>query len=110
MNKNKLIVIITIIIVIALLGTSAYMIFGGNKKNESSPMYNNRNKTVDIAKVTVGDITKSVSGQGPIKTTEIKSIKTPVSCKVKNINVKTGSLVKTGDVLYSLDEEELAKE
>lgn len=113
MNKNKLIVIITIIVVIALIGTSAYMMFGGSKKGNNSQipsMYNNKNKTVDIAKVTVGDITKSVSGQGPIKTSEIKSIKTPVTCEVEKINVKSGSLVKKGDILYSLDEEELAKE
>jgi HlyD family secretion protein len=115
MNKNKLIIIITIIVVIALLGTSAYMMFGGGSNNKSNnaqmpSMYNNKSKTVDIDKVTVGDVSKSVSGQGAIRTSEIKNIIAPVKCKVKNIDVKAGSLVKKGDKLFSFDEEELTKE
>lgn len=110
MKKNKLVIIITVVIVIAILGTSAYMLVGNGGQSNAMQINGQQNKTVDIGKVTIGDITKSISGQGAIQTSETQSIKTPVACKVSRINVGTGSQVKKGDALYTLDQDELNKQ
>lgn len=110
MNKKKLIVTITVVIVIAILGTGAYMLVGNGGQSTAAHTNGQQYKTVDIGKVTIGDITKSISGQGSIQTSETQSIKTPVDCKVNQINVGIGSQVKKGDALYSLDQDELNKQ
>lgn len=110
MKKNKLVIIITVVIVIAILGTGTYMLVGNDGQSNSMQTNGQQNKTVDIEKVTIGDITKSISGQGSIQTSETQSIKTSVACKVSSINVGTGSQVKKGDALYTLDQDELNKQ
>lgn len=110
MKKNKLVIIITVVIVIAILGTGIYMLVGNDGQSDSMQTNGQQNKVVDIGKVTIGDITKSISGQGSIQTSEIESIKTPVASKVSSINVGTGSQVKKGDALYTLDQGELNKQ
>lgn len=110
MNKKKIITV-TVILVVAILGVGAYTLLGNQTSNNNqNSIAQNRNKSMNIEKVTTGDITKSITGKGTVETNELKSAVAPVKCKIKEVFVKAGAKVSKGDKLFFMDEQELQDE
>lgn len=109
--SKRLIITVTVILVIAMLGVGGYILLGNKASNSSQGnLDQNNNKTVKIERVTIGDITKSITGKGTIQTSELKDIATPVKSKISEVLVKAGAKVSKGDKLFALDEQELLNE
>ncbi|WP_068786980.1 efflux RND transporter periplasmic adaptor subunit [Paenibacillus phocaensis] len=65
-------------------------------KQASAPVLN-------TTRVSKGDITVSVSGSGSIVSTESESVRTKDEGKVSKVHVKTGDVVKKGQVLLTFE-------
>ena len=92
--KRKLIVgLVLTVTLLALLGTTACDSLGGGRDEVSQQQ----------VKVTRGDLTLSVTGNGKIETAREARLTFGSAGKVARIMVEEGGRVKTGDVLASLD-------
>lgn len=90
--------IISIIVLVAVLGLSigAFVMFGSKKKTV--------NYVTQAAKLS--DISVSVSGTGQVSSLKSVSITSKVSGDLLSVNVKNGDTVKSGDVLFKIDNTE----
>ena len=61
----------------------------------------------EVATVSKGDISVSISGSGSIESASTKNIASEVSATVKSVNVSVGDRVSKGDVLFELDSSDL---
>lgn len=64
-------------------------------------------RTVNLEK---GSIYDSIAVNGKIESSEVTSVTSTLSEKIKTVNVKVGDLVKKGDVIAVLDDTDIKKE
>jgi RND family efflux transporter MFP subunit len=91
MSLIKKIILIGIIL---LLGWFGYTKFAGTDKNKI---------TYQTEKAVKGDLVITVTGTGTVASTNNSNITTSATGVVKNIYVKDGDIVKTGDKIAELD-------
>lgn len=105
MKVQKLIITITVILLIAILGTSVYIIFEPDflKSIEA------QNSNVDLQTISVGDIENSINKNGTISASNALVIRTPIECVITEFLVKNNSLVKANEHLAMLDVEVLRR-
>lgn len=110
MNKNKIIVIVTCVLVAVILGYVGITMFSpktNQPTNKMTQKYNNTKKVMDIEQVKLGTIEKGISAKGSVASKEIVDFNLPVTAKLDTIYVKNGSLIKEGDVLATYNMESL---
>ena len=109
MKTKKRIITITVILVAAMLVATGVVLFGNGSDNNESKQQGIPNTAIRIDEVTKGDIVNSISGKGTVQTNEITSIKTPFKCTVDKLQVREGTQVNAGDVLYTMNSGKLEK-
>jgi len=93
LGKNK-----TLIIVVLILAIVFIFISHNSRSNKTK---------FDFTEVKRGDIYQIVSATGQVKTSKELELNFETSGKIKQIRVKEGEKVKKGDLLMSLDSQEL---
>lgn len=104
MSKKRKIVII--VLVIALLGGTVY--FVNSRKNGEEAMVDQVQPEYETAVVDLGDVERVVYATGSVVEGSGEEIKSQAGAKVKEVYVKEGQEVKAGDLLFTLDSEEIA--
>ncbi|MCI5773581.1 MAG: HlyD family efflux transporter periplasmic adaptor subunit [Erysipelotrichaceae bacterium] len=106
MLKNNLKKIGIAVIVVVLIISGA-MIFtsqkGGNKDNENEKYV----RTVTLSK---GSLDETVSTSGIVASTSLSTITTNLTNPIKTVNVAVGDQVKAGDVIITLDSEDIVNQ
>jgi len=90
------------IISIGLICTLA-LSFAGCGKKEDKKIPETTATNVKVSAVQKGDIGKTISYTGEIKSTSTASVSAKVSANIEKIHVEVGDYVKAGDVLMTLD-------
>lgn len=106
MNKNKnnkkkrwkIIVPIAVVIIILFAAV-------GKSKGSSTKM----TQEVETAKAVKADIKAALETSGTIGSEDIRSYSSPVTAKVKEVNIQTGDTVEKGDFLLTYDTSSLEK-
>lgn len=102
----SIIIIIGIIVVVALLPSNK----NDNNENDSSEIqYEKLNEVVfpvKVSKAFIGDLIKTVSSTGTIKSIREVDIISNISSTVEKINIYNGKFVNKGDTLIILDDRE----
>ena len=103
-NKKKIIVMVLLIIVI--IGGVSFYSFKNSKR-----MHTNSVSAFDreVATVSKGNISNSITGSGTIASSSTKNVASEVSADVLSVNVAVGDKVKKGDVLVELDKTDYEK-
>ncbi|MBB6218582.1 HlyD family secretion protein [Anaerosolibacter carboniphilus] len=70
-------------------------------------VFSNRGMAVDVAKVGRGDIKKYVEDIGTVKCKEQKTVSIEGSGRIETIAVEVGQQVKKGDILLTMEKEQL---
>ncbi|MCC8016708.1 MAG: biotin/lipoyl-binding protein [Clostridiales bacterium] len=91
-NKKKIIIAVSVILVIAILGTVIGVVAAKNKK-----------ETVTLATIGTGNVNETVSATGTVESGTTKEYKVGSVATVKEVLVKTGDTVKAGDMLATFD-------
>lgn len=91
-NKKKIIIAVSVILVIAILGTVIGVAAAKNKK-----------ETVTLATIGTGNINETVSATGTVESGTTKEYKVGSVATVKEVLVKVGDTVKAGDMLATFD-------
>ena len=107
MTKKQL-TIITAVVAVIILGVSGFVLLGGKAPKAASK--NTPKKTMDIRSVEKGDVVKSISAEGQLKTSALTEVKIPVAGIIEKVNVKAGAMVRKGDVLATINKEDLLKQ
>jgi multidrug efflux pump subunit AcrA (membrane-fusion protein) len=103
MKLQKLIITITVIILIAILGITAYILI----EPDFSKPKENLNSNVALQTVSSGDMENSINKNGTIAASNSLVVRTPIDCVVSEFIFKNNSLVKVNDLLATLDVEAL---
>ncbi len=98
-SKKKVIIAVILILIIAAAGTVGIKYF--NSKNAKATV---GQQATAIAKK--GDLSVSVSGSGPISSTNKYDLTSNVSGTLSNIYFKDGDKVKAGDLIYEIDDKD----
>ena len=98
-TKKKLILSVIILILIATAAT-----IGINYINSKNAKTANKQQTTAIARK--GDLSVSVSGSGPISSTNKYDLTSNVSGTLTKINFKDGDKVKAGDLIFEIDDKD----
>jgi HlyD family secretion protein len=98
-SRKKLIVSVIILLLIATAATVSINYF--NSKNAKAT---NQQQTTAIARK--GDLSISVSGSGPISSTNKYDLTSNVSGTLTNIYFKDGDKVKAGDLIFEIDDKD----
>ncbi|MHA6531469.1 efflux RND transporter periplasmic adaptor subunit [Paenibacillus sp. BAC0078] len=94
MNKKKKIIIASSVVVVAIAGILAYVLWPDqNKEVNAAPL--------NTATVTKGNILVGVSGSGSVSAINSESIRTKEAGEVDKVMVKKGDVVKKGAVLIT---------
>ena len=91
-NKKKIIAAISIVLVIAIIGT----VIGVSAKS-------NKKETVSLTTIGTGEISESVSATGTVSAGTTKEYKVGAVATVKEVFVKVGDKVTAGDKLATFD-------
>ncbi|MBT3320640.1 MAG: HlyD family efflux transporter periplasmic adaptor subunit [Clostridia bacterium] len=110
MKGKKLIVLVTVVLVVAMVAVGVFVVFDLGSGKDVQKKEGAGSDVIEIGQVSTGDVIKSISSNGTIRTNELVSVKTPVRCKVDEVLVQVGAKVDAGDALFSLDKETLDKE
>lgn len=94
MNKKNKIIIASSIVVVAIAGILAYVLWPDQSKEVNAAPLN-------TATVTKGDILVGVSGSGSVSAINSESIRTKEAGEVDKVMVKKGDVVKKGAVLIT---------
>ncbi|XMB66454.1 HlyD family efflux transporter periplasmic adaptor subunit [Mycoplasmatota bacterium zrk1] len=105
--KIKTIIKITIFIVSILLLGSVYVRYGDRLDFGSEEVIEETSRAINTAEVSLGTIEKNIDGEGVIWPSTTEEIKSTLTYKVKDIFVQKGQLINTGDLLYTIDTEDL---
>lgn len=92
-NKKKLLIIISSILLVSIIGFISF-----SKSNAS-----NKGMMVTTAKLEKQDISSNILVKGELKSKDRSEISAKLPYRVNNIFVKEGCLVKSGDLLGTLD-------
>jgi HlyD family secretion protein len=94
-----------LITTIVVLGVIAGGLYGGNIYYQNSQAQQRRTTLASLqtVKVVTGTIQATVGATGSLRTNQSATIAWQTSGKVRQVNVKVGSVVKTNDVLAALD-------
>lgn len=108
MNKKKVGIIISVVVVVAAVGVGGFFL-----KNKFTASGGNSDDKVYVE--SVSSIMKQTSGvvnrfNGTVESQETYNVKVDSSRKVKEVKVEVGDNVKTGDVLFTYDTDELASQ
>lgn len=107
MNKKKKITIYIVVAVI-IIGVIAGVLFFRPVEEKSTAEATGFTSTrMSIAKIKIGTITNSISGNGESSIAEIDSVKMPVSGAINELFVNYGSQIEQGTPLFSYDTEKL---
>ncbi|MBX4263998.1 efflux RND transporter periplasmic adaptor subunit [Clostridium estertheticum] len=99
--KNKFVKIIGVVIVVVIV-----VVVGKKAVSNSKLATSVKASDQNIAIVKKGNITTQVEGAGPIYFTKSNKINSRVGGKITKINFKVGDKVKSGDVIYELDDKD----
>lgn len=99
--RHKKFIIFMGAIVILTVGIFVYLSFGNKRMRKVSTA-----KPL-TSKVTVGDITTSITGTGTISSASTKTVQSEVAANIQEVRVEVGSKVSKGDVLFVLDDTDL---
>ncbi|MEE1003155.1 MAG: efflux RND transporter periplasmic adaptor subunit [Acutalibacteraceae bacterium] len=102
-KKHK---IISVIIAIVLVLLIIFGILFIKVKQNSGSTYSYI-RTTTLSK---GDLDNSISATGTVESAEVSNVTTSLSYTVKSIAVAVGDKVKTGDIICTLDTEELEEQ
>ena len=91
-KKKKIIIAISVVLVIAILGTVIGVAASSNKKT-----------AVTLTTIGTGEINETVSATGTVSAGTSKEYKVGAVATVKEVFVKTGDQVKQGDLLATFD-------
>lgn len=97
----KTVLKITFLLLILFLGY--YLIIGKNRTTISAPQY-------QTGKVEITNLVSSVTSSGTVTTSNAASITTTSSGVVKKVLVKSGDVVKTGQLIAEIDLDLIAKQ
>ncbi|MCK5129497.1 MAG: biotin/lipoyl-binding protein [Clostridiales bacterium] len=109
---RKTIITITVVVVVILLAVTAMKIFDiklFDKKNKSEKD-NFIKKTMEIQEVTKGNVSNAISSSGKASLNETVTMHLPINMKIDNVEVKSGAMIKKGDVIAGLDVKALKNE
>lgn len=94
MNKKKIIIIASAIVLVAIAGITGYKLWPDqNRQINAAPL--------NTAVASKGDILVGVSGSGAVSAINSESIRTKEAGKVDTVMVKKGDVVKKGAVLIT---------
>ncbi|MEK3713712.1 efflux RND transporter periplasmic adaptor subunit [Paenibacillus sp. FSL R7-0333] len=94
MNKKKIIIIASAIVLVAIAGIAGYKLWPDqNRQINAAPL--------NTAVASKGDILVGVSGSGAVSAINSESIRTKEAGKVDTVMVKKGDVVKKGAVLIT---------
>ncbi|MBE0696568.1 MAG: efflux RND transporter periplasmic adaptor subunit, partial [Anaerolineaceae bacterium] len=96
-------VIVTILVVLAVGGGAAWYFLGRNTPAKTQGLEGSTTSTITVER---GDLSLTASGSGTLVTNQTVNMSFSTSGKVAELNVKLGDMVKTGDVLASLEKAE----
>ena len=99
-HRRKIIIFLSCCVLVAI---GFYAVGRLNKKNRFSTV---RAAEREVVSVSSGDIAKSITGSGTIKSASTKNISSEVSADVLKVNVAVGDKVSQGDVLIELDKKD----
>ncbi|MDR1537507.1 MAG: efflux RND transporter periplasmic adaptor subunit [Clostridiales bacterium] len=102
-NKSKRIRIIVIAAIAVLLG-SGFIYFQTQRAEAFAMAAAERIQTISLAS---GDISKTISVSGAVESTNTKNVYSQLSYTVKEVAVEVGDTVAEGDVLATLDVDNL---
>ena len=91
-KKKKIIIAISVVLVIAILGTVIGVAASSNQKT-----------AVTLTTIGTGEINETVSATGTVSAGTSKEYKVGAVATVKEVFVKTGDQVKQGDLLATFD-------
>ena len=91
-KKKKIIIAVSVILVIAILGTVIGVAASSNQKT-----------AVTLTTISTGEINETVSATGTVSAGTSKEYKVGTVATVKEVFVKTGDQVKQGDLLATFD-------
>ena len=94
-------IIATVLILLIVFG----ILFIKGKQNSGSTYSYIR--TTTLAK---GNLDNSISATGTVESAEVSNVTTALSYTVKSISVAVGDMVKTGDIICTLDTDELEEQ
>lgn len=103
--KNKK--LMAIISVILILGSGFMFLKYRKAKNIKIANSQGVQDTVILKK---GEINKSIIVNGNVKSGEVSNVSSPITAKVKSIDVSVGDIVKVGDIICTLDSSDIDKE
>lgn len=110
MNKNKIIIIATCVLVVVILGYVGITMFApktNQPTNRLMDQMGSMKKDMDIQQVKIGTIEKSISSKGSVASKEVIDFNLPVAAKLDTINVQNGSIIKKGDVIATYNNDSL---
>lgn len=99
MNIKKLTILFILFIPLVLSGCS--------KDKGKSEAIEENSIAVEVAKVEPKTITNNYETIGKLHAREEVNVSSKVNGKVKNVNFKVGDIVKKGDILYTVENEDL---
>lgn len=101
-SKKNIIKVVILLLVVLMVAAIVHNIIK-NKKVESQ----NKIQNVNVAEAKLASISTTVDYSGKLDSDKNVSISPKTPGKVQALNVKVGSTVKTGDILFTLDSSSL---
>ncbi len=100
-SKVKPVVIGIVVLIVAAAGAASYMYVKKIGVFAQEAIIQQRTAFVDK-----GSIEKSIEGSGAVQSSTRREVSPKVVSTVESINFKVGDIVKTGDVMFELDDTE----
>ncbi|QXE17654.1 efflux RND transporter periplasmic adaptor subunit [Clostridium sp. 001] len=97
-SKKNIVKIVVVLLVVLMVAAIAHNVIK-NKKVESQ----NKIQNVNVAEAKLDSLTTTVDYSGKLNSDKDVSISPKTPGKVQALNVKVGSTVKAGDILFTLD-------
>ncbi|AZV57282.1 efflux RND transporter periplasmic adaptor subunit [Clostridium sp. AWRP] len=97
-SKKNIVKIVVVLLVVLMVAAIVHNVIK-NKKVESQ----NKIQNVNVAEAKLDSLTTTVDYSGKLNSDKDVSISPKTPGKVKDLNVKVGSTVKAGDILFTLD-------
>lgn len=97
-SKKNIVKIVVVLLVVLMVAAIAHNVIK-NKKVESQ----NKIQNVNVAEAKLDSLTTTVDYSGKLDSDKDVSISPKTPGKVQALNVKVGSTVKAGDILFTLD-------